>query len=385
MSLGRILFVAAELDNGGSERHAAILLPALRERGFELTVLTLSREGGVFHELQTRGVDTQCAGMRRRIDVAGFGRAVSAARIMPDLIVSQGISAQVFAQVLAAPTRTPHLTIEHSPPSLPLRRHQQALLRLVAPCIDSVVAVARAQLPRLIRLGYRRERIRVISNGIPPLTPARSRDVTRTELDLRDREFVALLVANLSPLKRHDLFLSSVVEANRSDSQIRGLMAGGASFDPAADARMFDLAARTHGVVQFLGHRLDVPDLVHAADVLCLTSETESMPMSILEAMSLARPVVSTDVGSIREVVSPGTTGILMPPEDCGPRLTTALLELAADPVRATRLGRAGQMRYGQFFSADRMIDRYARTFSELCDSGGARVGHPRTLQSEIS
>ncbi|MEA2160620.1 MAG: hypothetical protein QOD66_3000 [Solirubrobacteraceae bacterium] len=372
MSLGRILFVAAELDNGGAERHARILLPGLRDRGFELTVLTLSREGVAFQELLSHGIDTQCAGMRWRMDVGGIRRAVSAAGVTPDLIVSQGVSAQAFAEVLAARTRTPHLTIEHSPPSLPLRRHQRALVRLVAPRIDHVIAVAGAQLPRLIRLGYRRELISVIPNGIPQPAPVRSRAVTRAELGLRDDHFVAILIAHLSPRKRHGLFLSSVVEANRSDPRIRGLMVGAASFDPEADARMAALAARTDGVVQFLGYRADVPELLNAADALCLTSATggESMPMTVLEAMSLSRPVLSTDVGAIREVVSSGNTGILVPPEDCGPELTTALLALAANPSGAAELGAAGRRRYQQYFSANRMIDRYASTFSELWGSG---------------
>jgi glycosyltransferase involved in cell wall biosynthesis len=385
MSLGRILFVSAELDNGGSERHSAILLPALRDRGFQVTVVTLSGEGRAFHELRARGIDIHCAGMRRRTDISGLKRALSLVRVMPDLIVSQSLSAQIFAEVLAERTRRPHLTIEHTSPGFPLRGHQRALLRLCAPRIHSVVAVARAQLPRLIGLGYRRERIRVIPNGVPQVRPTRARDVTRAEFKLKDGDFVALHVGNLRPLKRPDLFLSSVVAANQVNPVIRGLIVG----DGTDRARISELAAATEGAVRFLGTRSDVPDIMHAADVVCLTSVTESMPMTILEAMSQCRAVISTDVGGIPEVVTAGETGILMRPEDCRQRLTSALLELAADPVLARRLGSAGRQRYDEAFSADRMIDRYARTLRELGDSrrplGAAPApASPSRLRSQI-
>jgi glycosyltransferase involved in cell wall biosynthesis len=203
----------------------------------------------------------------------------------------------------------------------------------------------------------------VIPNGVPPLEPSRSRSVIRAELRLRDSDFVALLIANLSPRKRADLFLRAVVAANRSNPQIRGLIVGAGP----QSSVVSDLAARTHGVVQLLGARSDVPDLLNAADLLCLTSRSESMPMTILEAMSLGRPVLSTDVGGIRDVVSPGTTGLLVPPEDPGPSITAGLVELAANPSRAMGFGRAGKTRHERLFTADHMIDRYVQALADAC------------------
>ena len=351
------------LTGAGAENQRAILLSALPDQGFALTVLTLSGEGPLFHDLRAKGVDTHCAGMHTRTDLSGLKRALSFSHVVPDLIVSQCLNAEVIGEMLAVRSGARHLAIEHTSPGLPLRNHQRGLLRLVAPRIDCVVAVAGAQVPSLVRLGYRRERIRVIPNGVPKLEPTRSRSATRSGLTLREDDFVALLVANPRPIKRADLFLSSVVAANRSNPRVRGLIAGAGS----ESSRISDLAARSNGVVQLLGPREDVPDLLNAADVLCLTSLSESMPMAILEAMSLGRPVISTDVGGVRELVSAGETGLLLPAHDGGAKFTTALLEFAADPVHAAILGRAGRARYEQFFTADRMIDGYARAFRELC------------------
>jgi L-malate glycosyltransferase len=370
----RLLFVAPALETGGAERHWSILLPALVERGFEATALTLAGEGEFFHELRAGGIDIHCAHMQSRTDIRGLRRALSFSRLMPDLVVSQSVSAQVAGQGLAIRSRSPHLEIVHSPPSFPLRRHQHALVRLCAPRIDCVVSVSRAQLPRLIQLGYRRERIRVIPNGVRQLKPIHSRYELRSTLQLRKNDFVAVLLAFLSTRKRPDFFLRSIVRANRSDKRVRGIIVG----DGPEFHRIADLAAQTNGVVQVLGGRSDIADVLNSADVVCLTSVSggEAMPLALLEAMSVGRPVISTDVGGVREVVVPDVTGLLVPPDDHGEQFVRALLALAADGERAERLGRAGRARYRDFFESDAMIERYAMILSEVAQT--ARRGRHR-------
>ena len=85
--------------------------------------------------------------------------------------------------------------------------------------------------------------------------------------------------------------------------------------------------------------RADVPDLIAAASAMCLTSEAEALPMSILEAMALGRPVVATDVGGTREAVIDGETGFVVAAGD-ERAVTRALLDLAADPTAPARWAR---------------------------------------------
>src|SRR2546423_10758312 len=98
----RLLFVAPALETGGAERHWSILVPALRDRGFEITVLTLAREGHFFDELRAAGIDIHCARMSARTDIRGLQRALSFSRRSPDVVVSQSVSALVVGQLLAA-------------------------------------------------------------------------------------------------------------------------------------------------------------------------------------------------------------------------------------------------------------------------------------------
>lgn len=106
-----------------------------------------------------------------------------------------------------------------------------------------------------------------------------------------------------------------------------------------------------------LGYRHDVPRVLAAADVFCLPSHFEGLPMSIIEAMLTGLPVVSTDIRGPREMVVPDETGLLVPPMQAGP-LADALSRLAADPALRARMGAAGQGRALERFDEAKVVGR---------------------------
>jgi glycosyltransferase involved in cell wall biosynthesis len=125
--------------------------------------------------------------------------------------------------------------------------------------------------------------------------------------------------------------------------------------------------ARGSGI-EVLGERDDVADLLAAADVVCLSSFTEAFPMILLEAMALGLPVISTDVGGVREAVVDGETGLLVAPGDAG-ALANALRTLAADSALRERLGANALARHERF-TLDAMVDGYANVIER---AGGRR------------
>ncbi len=94
--------------------------------------------------------------------------------------------------------------------------------------------------------------------------------------------------------------------------------------------------------------------------------------MSVLEAMSVARPVVATDVGGVRDMVVDGETGVLVTPDGSG-RMAEALVALARDRPRAEGLGRAGRLRQQSRFSIDTMLRAYAELLIEVSQRPGRR------------
>ncbi len=367
----RLLFVCPDMRTGGAERHWATLVPALRARGVEAGVVCLAGEGAFFGELAAQGVPAVCLHMRGRLDGRGLRRALGFARPRPDAVVTRGVSAQLVGEAIARRAGAKHVLNEHTPLTpegrfVAPRLHQRALTRLVAHRVDAVIAVTGRQVEPLAALGYRRERIEVVANGVfASHARALGGPGSRATGGGRDpgppggAEFTALCVAGLRPEKRVDVFIRAIAAARRENPSVRGLVAGEG---PERDR----LAREADGSgVELLGARSDMPELMAAADVLALTSEAEALPMSILEAMSLARPVVATDVGGVREAVVDGETGFVTAPGD-EHGVAGALLALAADPERARRMGEAGRARQRGRFDGDTMVDGYLAAFERI-------------------
>jgi glycosyltransferase involved in cell wall biosynthesis len=330
--------------------------------------LTLVAEGPFFDHLVRLGIPMSCAWMQHRADLAGLKRALRHARLEPNIVVTHSINAHVVGHLIARRAHARHITTEHFNvgPGAPRRMHHEALARLIGPRVDHAIVVSSAQIPRLLSLGYAPERTRVIPNGVPEPVVTETASSVRSRLGIRADDFLAVLVATLRPEKRAAMFVRAVQDAHRNDARVRGLVAGGG---PQLEG--LTKLATADGAVQVLGQRLDVPDILNAADAVCLSSSAEGLPMVLLEAMALGKPVVATDVGGIREAVEHEATGLLVPVDD-ERAFARALARLAANPALVRRLGSAAVRRQRSRFSVERMIGEYVDLFEEVLE--GTRV-----------
>jgi glycosyltransferase involved in cell wall biosynthesis len=115
--------------------------------------------------------------------------------------------------------------------------------------------------------------------------------------------------------------------------------------------------------VRFLGSVSDVPALLRQARVSVLSSVSEGVPLTVLEAMASGLPVAATAVGGIPEVVIDGATGLLVPPRDPA-ALASALLRLHRDDELARRLGDAGRRTALERFDVRDMVESYERLYA---------------------
>jgi len=342
----RPLFVGPDMGTGGAERQWATLICALADRGHRPALLTLAGEGPLFSEVRAAGVPVACAAMSGRGDLRGLRRALAFARGRASVVVRRAVSAARTGQLLARREGVRHVVNEHTPCTadgelLPLRPHQRRLRRLLAPRVDGVVAVARAQVAALARAGFRADRIQVVANGVPlgnpPAPPG--------------PEPVALVLAGLRPEKRLDVFVDAV---GRVDG-LKGIVAGEGRDRARIEARI----ARTGAAVELLGERADTAALVARARVVCLPSEAEALPMSVLEAMAGGRATVATRVGGLADAVAHGETGLLVAPGD--PEALAGALAEVLEGDRAERMGAAARERCERLFSLEAMVDGYER------------------------
>jgi glycosyltransferase involved in cell wall biosynthesis len=364
----RLLFLCPDMHRGGAERHWATLIPALARRGAEVRLVCLYDEGPLFAEVTAAGVAAECLGLGGPGDVRGGRRVLAEARGRPGAVVTRTVSPQLLGQVVARRAGAAHVFNEHTPLTpagelLAMRPRQRLLTRLVAPRVDRVIEVSERQAAPLVRLGYRRERIVTVPNGVfdSDREPSADRVAVRASLGLGEDEFGVLCVANLRPEKGVDAFVEAVARARSEGARhVRGLVAG----DGPERGRLERLAADRDGV-RLLGSRGDAPDLMAACDAVALLSEAEALPMSILEAMALGRPVVTSDVGGAAEAVADGETGMVVPPGDTA-AAAAALAALAADPARARSMGEAGRKRQRERFDGEAMVDGYWHALEEV-------------------
>jgi glycosyltransferase involved in cell wall biosynthesis len=262
----------------------------------------------------------------------------------------------------------PILFTEHgrSFPDYPRRKRIWAN-RLLLESRDRVVGVGQAVRRALIRNeGFPENRVTVISNGVdlaPFDRPAVDRDAVRGEFGLAANALLVLQVARLDYLKDHLTAIRTMERIVRRRPDAHLLLVGEGTERPAVEKDVADRSLASH--VTLLGRRRDVPRLLPASDVVLLTSISEGIPLTLIEAMAARRPVVATDVGGVAEIVEDGTTGLLAPSGDDA-RLAEHVLRLADDAVLRGKMGEAGRRRAYALFTESRMHREYAKLYDEM-------------------
>ena len=191
-----------------------------------------------------------------------------------------------------------------------------------------------------------------------------SRLDARRELGVGPDELVLLQVARLDYLKDHATAVRTLARVAARAPQARLVLVGDGPERPGVEAQVREL--NLGDKVRFLGLRKDVARLLPGADLFLLTSVSEGIPLTVIEAMAAGLPVVATDVGGMSEVVADGSTGLLAPARDDA-ALAERILRLAGDPELRRRMGAAGRARAKDRFDERRMADDYGRIYRELC------------------
>jgi glycosyltransferase involved in cell wall biosynthesis len=162
------------------------------------------------------------------------------------------------------------------------------------------------------------------------------------------------IVARLAPVKAHEHFLQAAAEVHKAMPRARFLIVG----DGERRAELEQLAERLDlkDAVRFLGWRRDMPRIYADLDVVALSSLNEGSPVSLIEALAAARPVVATSVGGVPEVVVHGVTGLTVAASE-PKQLAQAMITLLQDRQLAQQLGAAGRRHVYPRYDASRLVD----------------------------
>jgi glycosyltransferase involved in cell wall biosynthesis len=248
---------------------------------------------------------------------------------------------------------------------------------MLTPITDAFIAVAASHGKFLVeREGFPADRVAVIANGVDTQKYVPMSDATevRSELGIAHDAPVVGIVAALRPEKNHELFLEMANRVVRQLPAARFLIVGDGPRHADLEHCCRELSLEQN--VLFVGSRSDVPRLLAAMDVFALTSHNEANPISILEAMSVGLPVVSTNVGSIHEAVTDGETGHLVP-AGSAEQLAGRVLDLLTDSPKRSAMGAAARQSVMDGWSIESMVSGYERLIESIYRRNSRIVSRP--------
>jgi glycosyltransferase involved in cell wall biosynthesis len=358
----RILILTKGLGIGGAEKLISSGSAYWSFDRFEYHVAyILPWKDALVPELERRGVRVTCIGGKKGVDplVPLRWRALIK-RFRPDLVHAHLPSAGILARLF---TPAPVIYTEHNIASSykPLTR---VVNRLTYGKNTMTVAVSDAVLESIA--DFPGGPHRMIENGVA-IEPSVDRSVpVREELGVGDSTSLVVHVGNIRPHKGHATLLAAAELLTDGHDDVVVVSVGGEKFP--GDLERLRSQARERGIdgkIRFLGSRPDALDFVAEAAVFVNPADVEGLPVAILEAMALGKPVVATAVGGVPSVVIDGETGRLVPPKD-PVSLASAVAELLAKPELRHSLGTKGRDLIESRYGLARMVERYEDLYEQV-------------------
>jgi L-malate glycosyltransferase len=363
----KVLHVVLSMEVGGAERlvYDLVRVPELSDS--PPVVCCLDRIGELGANLQGEGFSVYCKGRRSGIDMSvipWLKQIIDAERV--DVVHAHQYTPLFYSVPAASWARVRLIYTEHGR-FFPDRKSWKRTIcnPLLALGVDHLVSISTATARAMSEFdNLPKGRIKVIHNGVDfdRMRPAFDREAKRRELGLEHSGPVLGTASRLNPIKNIPLMFRIFKRVLRQYPGATLVIAGdGPELGPLEELAA-SLAIADH--VRFIGLRFDLPEVYPLFDVFLLTSFTEGISVTLLEAMACGVAAVVTDVGGNCEVVVEGETGyrVEIDQEDV---LAQRVLYLLDHPEQARRFGDCARERVLTDFSFPKMFGAYLQLYGQ--------------------
>ncbi len=228
---------------------------------------------------------------------------------------------------------------------------------------DYYIAVSEAVKENLLACGIRKDKIRTVANGVERVAkiPEAEKQKLRETYGI-ESETVFGIFARLEPVKGHTYFIEAAKQFLQEGHKGKFLIVGNGSLEA-------ELKAQAEGFpdIIFTGYVPDTTALLNLADVNVLSSESEAMSLAILEAMSIGKPTVATNVGGNGQLITDGINGILTEYQDAV-GMKDAFVRMAEDKEYYSICAENAKEIYDQAFTAEIMVKNLERLYEEVAN-----------------
>jgi glycosyltransferase involved in cell wall biosynthesis len=231
--------------------------------------------------------------------------------------------------------------------------------RFLAVITFRMIAIGNSVKKDLVEAGIGTDsKYEVIFPGLPPLKVS-SKEAAKKSLGFDSNKTYLVFVGRLTQIKRPDRLLEIARDLNVNHPNSQILVAGaGELLNPIKSK------SETEGLpMTFLGWRSDIDLILSAGDIAILCSDNEGIPLTLIQASQAGLPIVSTDVGSVSDIVIDGVTGFLT--EVTSEGLIQGIARLLENPELRHTFGKAGEQRARDFFSSHSMVEHHQRLYSQ--------------------
>jgi glycosyltransferase involved in cell wall biosynthesis len=359
--MAAIMQICASPSWGGMEMHVGFLSTQLARKGYK--IIPVCYPGSPLdRDLQERGFTP----LRLRLDGYFHPHAIrQLARWLDETevdLVHSHYSRDLWTIVpaLALSRRVPLILTKHIGTQKPKR---DALHRWIYGQVNHVIAISAVIRQNIIATHpIAAERVSVVHHGVDlsRFTPDENvRFAARQELGLAPEHLVLGIIGRLQISKGYLEFLDVARRLVNEIPQARFLLIGEASRGESSEAQRILGKIREwqlEKVVHVLGFRRDIPRWLNAMDIFVFPSHAEAFGLVLIEAMAMAKPVVSSKGDGVLDIVRDGDTGLLVPPRDVE-SLHTAVLSLAQNAAQRLAMGQRGREHVLKFFALEHSLE----------------------------
>jgi L-malate glycosyltransferase len=360
----KIAHVVDSLEIGGAETLVSQMCRAQREQGHDPSLYAVAKLGALGEQMRSEGFAVHANVGRHLLDTTrSFHRIFKESR--PDVVHFHNPTPTIYGAMAARMTGVPSIvSTRHSLVAPPRKRVEELKYAIAARFCDWVVGICGATVTNLkaIHRVPARKIVRVY-NGAAPLTRAPKEDWPQKS------GFTLVYVGRMEPVKNHALLLRAFQAAHSSLPGLRLWMVGDGSERAATERLAAELGIAEQ--VTFWGQQIDVAPFFSAADAFIMSSRSEGLPVSLLQAFSLGVPAIVTDVGGMAEAIKLAQAGFTVSATDPA-EMAAAILQMAWSEATQVEFSSNAKAAFQSHFTLQAMADAYMELYRDTARAGRA-------------